>query len=169
MFQDIAGEYGGDGFQAAETPEARSALWQARHDMYWAMLAFRPGCAGVASDVCVPISRLAEAVVAAQEKAAEMNIIAPIVGHVGDGNFHASPLVDKSDPAEVARVEEYLGWLSDLAISMDGTCTGEHGIGQGKMTYLTKELGAATDFMGAIKAALDPQNILNPGKILRLP
>lgn len=169
MFKDIANEFGGDDFQTAETAEARNALWKARHDMYWAMLAYRPGCSGVASDVCVPISRLAEAVTAAQEKATEMNIIAPIVGHVGDGNFHASPLVDKSDPAEVARVEQYLGWLSDLAISMDGTCTGEHGIGQGKMPYLVKELGAATEFMAAIKQAMDPLDILNPGKVVHLP
>ncbi len=165
-FKDIAAEFGGEGFEKAATPEARNALWKARHDMYWAMLAYRPGCRGVASDVCVPISRLAEAVVAAQEKAKEMNIIAPIVGHVGDGNFHASPLVDMEDKDELARVNEYLGWLSDLAISMDGTCTGEHGIGQGKMPYLVKELGATTDYMAAIKGALDPLNILNPGKIV---
>ena len=166
MFRDIASEFGGDDFQSAETLEARNALWKARHDMYWAMLALRPGAAGVASDVCVPISRLGEAVVAAQDKAREMRLMAPIVGHVGDGNFHASLLVDKDDMDEVARAEAYLGWLSDMAISMEGTCTGEHGIGQGKMPYLIKELGAATDFMGAIKRALDPQNILNPGKIV---
>lgn len=166
MFQSIAADFGADDFQSAETLEARNALWKARHDMYWAMLALRPGCAGVASDVCVPISRLAEAVVAAQDKAAEMDLMAPIVGHVGDGNFHASLLVNKEDAQEVARAEAYLGWLSDMAIDMDGTCTGEHGIGQGKMPYLIKELGAATEFMGAIKQALDPQNILNPGKII---
>lgn len=166
MFQDIAGEFGGDDFQSAESLEARNALWKARHDMYWAMLALRPGSAGVASDVCVPISRLAEAVVAAQDKAREMDLISPIVGHVGDGNFHAALLVDKDDAEELARAEAFLGWLSDMAIAMDGTCTGEHGIGQGKMPYLIKELGAATEVMGAIKQALDPLNILNPGKIL---
>ena len=108
---------------------------------------------------------MAEAVTAAQEKAAEMDLVAPIVGHVGDGNFHASLLVDKSDADEVERAEEFIGWLSSLAISMDGTCTGEHGIGQGKMSYLVKELGAATEFMAAIKQAMDPLNILNPGKV----
>ena len=165
MFNDIASEFGGTGFTAAETLEERNKLWKARHDIYWAMLALRPGAAGVATDVCVPISRLAEAVTAAQEKAAEMDLVAPIVGHVGDGNFHASLLVDKSDADEVARAEEFIGWLSNLAISMDGTCTGEHGIGQGKMSYLVKELGAATEFMAAIKHAMDPLNILNPGKV----
>ena len=165
MFNDIASEFGGEEFQKAATLEARNAIWKARHDMYWAMLALRPGAAGVASDVCVPISRLAEAVTKAQDKAAELDLLAPIVGHVGDGNFHASLLVDKEDTAEMERAEAYLGWLSDMAISMDGTCTGEHGIGQGKMPYLVKELGAATEFMAAIKGALDPQGILNPGKI----
>ncbi len=165
MFNEIASEFGGEDFQKAATLEARNAIWKARHDMYWAMLALRPGAAGVASDVCVPISRLAEAVTKAQDKAAELDLLAPIVGHVGDGNFHASLLVDKEDAAEMERAEAYLGWLSDMAISMDGTCTGEHGIGQGKMPYLVKELGAATEFMAAIKGALDPQGILNPGKI----
>ena len=165
MFDSIAQDFGREAFEMAETLEARNALWKARHDMYWAMLALRPGTKGVASDVCVPISRLAEAVTAAQVKAEELQLFAPIVGHVGDGNFHASPMVDMDNEAEVARAKEYLGWLADLAISMDGTCTGEHGIGQGKMSYLVKELGAATDFMAAIKTALDPQNILNPGKI----
>lgn len=166
MFQEIVSDFGGDGFEAAATLEARNALWKGRHEFYWAALALRPGCAGVASDVCVPISRLAEAVVAAQDKAAELGLLAPIVGHVGDGNFHATPLVDLSDADEVARAKEYMGWLADLAISMDGTCTGEHGIGQGKMGYLVKELGATTDFMALIKRALDPDNILNPGKVL---
>ncbi|MEP6018371.1 MAG: FAD-linked oxidase C-terminal domain-containing protein [Paracoccaceae bacterium] len=165
MFNEIASEFGGTGFTAAKTLEERNKLWKARHDIYWAMLALRPGAAGVATDVCVPISRLAEAVTAAQEKAAEMDLVAPIVGHVGDGNFHASLLVDKSDADEVERAEEFIGWLSNLAISMDGTCTGEHGIGQGKMSYLVKELGAATEFMAAIKQAMDPLNILNPGKV----
>ncbi len=165
MFNDIASEFGGTGFAAAESLEARNKLWKARHDMYWAMLALRPGCAGVASDVCVPISRLAEAVTRAQERAAELDLMAPIVGHVGDGNFHASVLVDKEDRAEVARAEDYIGWLADLAIELDGTCTGEHGIGQGKMPYLVKELGEATEFMAAIKQAMDPLDILNPGKV----
>ena len=166
MFREIADEFGCIGFKAAESLEARNTLWKARHNMYWATLSMRPDCDGVSSDVCVPISRLADAVTAAQDKAAEMKLLAPIVGHVGDGNFHALVLTEKGSEAEQARAKEYLGWLSDMAISMDGTCTGEHGIGQGKMRYLTRELGAATDYMLAIKQALDPQNIMNPGKVI---
>ena len=134
--------------------------------MYWACLQLRPGAQGISTDVCVPISRLAEAVGAAQGKAAELNLIAPIVGHVGDGNFHALPLIDMDNKDEVARADQFVGWLNDLAISMDGTCTGEHGIGQGKRPYLVKELGTATRYMATIKAALDPDNIMNPGKIV---
>lgn len=165
-FSMLAGENGGSDYQATTTMEERNKLWQARHDAYWAMLALRPGCKAVATDVCVPISRLADAVGAANGKAAELGLIAPIVGHAGDGNFHASLLLDMDDADEVARAEAYVSWLNDLAISMDGTCTGEHGIGQGKRPYLVKELGAATGVMGMIKAALDPDNIMNPGKIL---
>ena len=168
MFGSIAEEFGGTDFTHAGAVEERNRLWKARHDIYWALLQLRPGAKGVASDVCVPISRLAETVDAAAKKAEEMRLIAPIVGHVGDGNFHASLLVDTDDADEVARADAYIGWLNDLAIAMDGTCTGEHGIGQGKMPYLVKELGDATAFMGAIKRALDPQNILNPGKVVAL-
>jgi len=165
-FGAIAEEHGATGYQSATTTEERNQLWQARHDTYWAYLNYAKGKTGVATDVCVPISRLAEAVSASQDKAAELNLTAPIVGHVGDGNFHATPLIDTENADEVARTEAFIGWLNDLAISMEGTCTGEHGIGQGKMPYLRKELGAATDFMGMIKQALDPQNIMNPGKII---
>lgn len=165
VFGALAEEHGAEVFAATKTTEERNRLWKARHDAYWAMLQYRPGANGVATDVCVPISRLAEAVTAAQDKARELDLIVLTVGHVGDGNFHATPLVDMSDAEEVARATRYVSWLNDLAISMDGTCTGEHGIGQGKMRYLVKELGDATEFMGAIKAALDPKGILNPGKI----
>lgn len=165
IFGALSEEFGGSGYQATTTTEERNKLWKARHDAYWAILQYRPSANGVATDVCVPISRLAECVTAAQKRAEELNLIAPIIGHVGDGNFHATPLVDMSDAAEVARATEFVSWLNELAISMDGTCTGEHGIGQGKMPYLRKELGAATDFMADIKAALDPKGILNPGKI----
>jgi len=165
-FSMLADENGGSDYQATTTMEERNKLWQARHDAYWAMLALRPGCKAVATDVCVPISRLADAVGAANNKAAELGLIAPIVGHAGDGNFHASLLLDMDNADEVARAETYVSWLNELAISMDGTCTGEHGIGQGKRPYLVKELGAATSVMGTIKAALDPDNIMNPGKIL---
>ena len=165
-FGELAEGFGGTGYAATTTLEERNKLWQARHDAYWAMMALRPGCKAVATDVCVPISRLAEAVVATNDKAAELGLVAPIVGHAGDGNYHASILMDMEDADEVARTESFISWLNDMAISLDGTCTGEHGIGQGKRPYLVKELGAAVDVMGMIKSALDPDNIMNPGKIL---
>ncbi len=165
-FGQIAEEFGGTDFAATSTTEERNKLWQARHDMYWASLQLRPGARGISTDVCVPISRLAECVTAAQDKAQNLGLLAPIVGHVGDGNFHTLLLIDMDSATEVAAAEEFVGWLNDLAISMEGTCTGEHGIGQGKRPYLVKELGAATTYMAAIKVALDPDNIMNPGKIL---
>ncbi|WP_170358086.1 FAD-binding oxidoreductase [Ruegeria arenilitoris] len=165
-FGEIAEDFGGTGFVATASTEERSKLWQARHDMYWASLQLRPGARGISTDVCVPISRLAECVTMAQDKAAELDLLAPVVGHVGDGNFHTLVLIDMDDADEVARASQFVGWLNDLAISMDGTCTGEHGIGQGKKRYLVRELGDATRYMAAIKAALDPDNIMNPGKIV---
>jgi len=165
-FGEIARDWGGTGFEWTTNAEDRNRLWKARHDLYWASLQMRPGAAGVATDVCVPISRLAECVGRTNEIVAELDLVGMIVGHVGDGNFHVSLLVDMDDAAEVARAEDFVGRLNDLAISMDGTCTGEHGIGQGKVPYLQKELGQTTRYMAAIKAALDPDNIMNPGKIL---
>jgi len=165
-FGEIAGDSGGTGFAWTTSPEERTKLWQARHDVYWATCALRPGARALATDVCVPISRLAECVEAARAKASELSLIAPIVGHVGDGNFHVTPVVDLEDADEFARTEQFVGWLNDLAISMEGTCTGEHGIGQGKKPYLRRELGEAVDVMAAIKAAIDPKGIMNPGKIL---
>lgn len=165
-FGSIAEEFGGSGFTATTSTEERNALWKARHDAYWAALQYRPGAKGIGTDVCVPISRLAECVATTQAKLEEMNLIAPIVGHVGDGNFHCSILIDMDNADELARADQFVGWLNDLAISMDGTCTGEHGIGQGKRPYLLKELGPAVSYMAAIKAALDPDGIMNPGKIL---
>ncbi|PSL21182.1 FAD-binding oxidoreductase [Shimia abyssi] len=166
IFGEIAGDVGGSGFEWTTKAEDRNKLWQARHDMYWATLALRPGAKGISTDVCVPISRLAECVTAAQDKAAELGLLAPIVGHVGDGNFHALPLIDMENPDEVAAGAAFISWLNDLAISMDGTCTGEHGIGQGKKPYLRRELGGAVSVMEAIKAAIDPDDIMNPGKIV---
>ena len=166
LFGGIAEEFGGTGFEWTSSAEERNKLWQARHDAYWAGVALRPGAKGISTDVCVPISRLAECVSAAQARLDELGFIAPIVGHVGDGNFHCLPLVDVENPEELAKADEFIGWLNDLAISMGGTCTGEHGIGQGKRPYLVKELGGAVDMMAAIKRAIDPDNIMNPGKIL---
>ena len=166
LFGQIAEEFGGNDFAATTSTEERNKLWQARHDIYWASLQLRPGASGISTDVCVPISRLAECVTAAQDKATELELLAPIVGHVGDGNFHTLLLIDMESADEVAKAEQFVGWLNNMAISMDGTCTGEHGIGQGKRPYLEKELGQATRYMSAIKTALDPKNIMNPGKIL---
>ncbi len=165
-FGQIAEEFGGTDFAATSMTEQRNKLWQARHDMYWACLQLRPGARGISTDVCVPISRLAECVTATQNRANKLGLMAPMVGHVGDGNFHTLLLIDMDNPDEVANAEGFVGWLNDLAISMEGTCTGEHGIGQGKRPYLLKELGPAVAYMGAIKKALDPDNIMNPGKIL---
>ena len=156
----------GTGFASSADPDERNRLWRARHDAYWAIRRLRPESQGISTDTCVPISRLADAVSGAAERAERDGIIAPILGHAGDGNFHVALLVDMDSPEERAKAEAYLGWLNDLAIGMDGTCTGEHGIGQGKSKYLAKELGASTiDAMRAVKLALDPQGIMNPGKM----
>jgi D-lactate dehydrogenase (cytochrome) len=165
-FGDIASELGGGPFDWTTRAEDRSRLWQARHDAYWAARRLRPGAEAVASDVCVPISRLAECVRETQADVAQSRLVAPIVGHVGDGNFHLSMMVDLNDADEVKRAKALLERLVDRALAMDGTCTGEHGVGQGKMKYLLAEHGApALTAMRAIKQALDPLDIMNPGKI----
>ncbi len=165
-FGKIAKELGGGPFDWATRAEDRSKLWQARHDAYWAAQRLRPSTQALSSDVCVPISRLAECVVATQEDAAASRFIAPIVGHVGDGNFHMLLMVDRNDADEVKRAEGLLERLVERALAMDGTCTGEHGIGQGKMKYLHAEHGEPTlAAMRTIKQALDPLDIMNPGKI----
>jgi D-lactate dehydrogenase (cytochrome) len=165
QFGAIAEENGGTGYTSTTSTEERNRLWQARHDAYWAQQGLRPGAKGIATDVCVPISRLAECVSAATQKVHELGLVAPIVGHAGDGNFHAALLVDMDDPKEIETAEYFVGWLNELAISMDGTCTGEHGIGQGKKPYLQMELGPAAQIMARIKDAIDPLGIMNPGKI----
>jgi len=168
-FGEIAKELGGGPFDWATRAEDRSRLWQARHDAYWAARALRPGAQALASDVCVPISRLAECVSDTQRDVAASRLFAPIVGHVGDGNFHLSLMVDLADGGEVTRAKALLERLVERALAMDGTCTGEHGVGQGKMKYLLAEHGApALGAMRAIKQALDPLDIMNPGKIFSL-
>jgi D-lactate dehydrogenase (cytochrome) len=165
-FGDIAAEFGGGPFDWATKPEERTRLWQARHDSYWAAKSLRPGVQSVATDVCVPISRLAECVDETKRDILETGLIAPIVGHVGDGNFHVQPLVDMDDPAEVQACEAFVDRLVRRALAMEGTCTGEHGIGQKKMKYLELEHGpAALGLMRVLKQAIDPHNIMNPGKI----
>ena len=166
-FGEIAAEVGGGPFEWATKAEDRSRLWQARHDAYWAGRALRAGAQAVATDVCVPISRLAECVTATQRDIAESRLVAPILGHVGDGNFHLTLLVDMDDADELARARALCERLVDRALAMEGTCTGEHGVGQGKMKYLEAEYGtAALAAMRAVKQALDPANIMNPGKIV---
>ena len=167
-FGEITAEYGGGPFQWTTVAEERAKLWKARHDAYWSALTLRPGARGLSTDVCVPISRLAECIAETEADIAEMGLIAPIVGHVGDGNFHVLVLMDVEDSAEIALSEKFVARLNSRAVRMDGTCTGEHGIGQGKMGFLDQELGHGVDVMRAIKKALDPQNILNPGKIFPL-
>ena len=166
-FGEIAAGEGGGSFDWATHPEDRSRLWQARHDVYWSGFALRPGTQHLPTDVCVPISRLADCVIETQADIAATGLVAPIVGHVGDGNFHLGIMVDDKDPAEMARVEAFLERLVRRALAMDGTCTGEHGVGQGKAKYLIEEHAApALGLMRAVKQAFDPLNILNPGKIL---
>jgi D-lactate dehydrogenase (cytochrome) len=166
-FGDIAAEFRGGPFEWATKAEDRTRLWQARHDAYWAAKSLRPGAQSVATDVCVPISRLAECVDATVQDIQAAGLIAPIVGHVGDGNFHVQPLVDMDNPEEVEACEAFIARLVDRALAMEGTCTGEHGVGQKKMKYLEAEHGAeALDLMRTLKRAIDPDNIMNPGKVV---
>jgi len=166
-FNEIAAEHGGGPFEWATKAEDRTKLWQARHDAALACTVLRPGGKVVASDVCVPISRLAECVTETQRDVAENRLVAPLIGHVGDGNFHLAVVVDMDDADEVARVEGLLERLAQRALAMEGTCTGEHGVGQGKMKYLEAEHGLpALEAMRAIKRVLDPDDIMNPGKIV---
>jgi D-lactate dehydrogenase (cytochrome) len=165
-FGAIAEEFGGGSFRFETREEDRQKLWQARHDAYFAVRGMRPGVSIFATDVCVPISRLADCVMETKEDLARLKLLAPIVGHAGDGNFHLSVLVDTNDPEEMRASEELVTRLAKRAIAMDGTCTGEHGIGQGKMHFLEEELGSAIDVMRTIKRAIDPLGIMNPGKIV---
>ncbi|WP_201596600.1 FAD-binding oxidoreductase [Psychrobacter fulvigenes] len=164
-FTDIIEEFGGTDFVWDTNEAERKRLWQARHNAYHASSALRPEAKALSTDACVPISRLAECVSATAKDIEDAGMIGPIVGHVGDGNFHVLLLVDTDNPEEVAKAEDIIGRLAIRAIEMDGTCTGEHGIGQGKQKYMQQEHGNALGMMQAIKSALDPNNILNPGKI----
>jgi D-lactate dehydrogenase (cytochrome) len=164
--QALAAEFGGGGFEWATTPEARTKLWTARHQAYFAALQMRPGCRCQSSDTCVPISKLAESINQSVAEAEASGIPYWIVGHVGDGNFHLSYLMDPDDPAEHAAVERLNVQMVERAIRLGGTCTGEHGIGLHKMGYLVQEAGeGAVALMRSVKQALDPKNIMNPGKV----
>lgn len=166
-FEEIASDLGGGPFQWATAPEERNRLWKARHESYSAQLNLRPGAKTFATDVCVPISRLAECVVATKEDVIRSGLICCILGHVGDGNFHAAPLVMMDDKQEVAQARAFADRIVLRALECGGTCTGEHGIGQDKRKYMVREHGDDTvETMRQIKQALDPLNIMNPGKLL---
>ena len=168
MVQSIAAEHGGGQFKWATKTEERTALWTARHDVTYANKALRPGCEIWATDVCVPISKLAECILETKKDLKQSFLTAPLVGHVGDGNFHLGFLINRDDPKELAEAERLNDRLVMRALAMDGTCTGEHGIGLGKQKFLVAEHGEAVSVMREIKRALDPQNIMNPGKIFTL-
>jgi len=168
IVQEIAQDHGAIDFEWATRPEDRSRLWQARHNAYFALLQLRPGCRAISTDCCVPISHLAEILLATKADCEQQELTHSIIGHVGDGNFHVQMMVDPNDPADIARAEGVNARMVERAIAMDGTCTGEHGVGLHKMDFLIQEHGeGAIDTMRAIKHALDPHNILNPGKIIR--
>jgi len=166
LVEEICKENGGEDFRWAERQEDRNKLWSARHDAAYAAIALRKGSKPMVTDVCVPISRLAECIVETRKDIDAGSLLAPIVGHVGDGNFHLSILVDPDNPEEIKEAHKLNKRLVSRALGMDGTCSGEHGVGYGKIEYLRDEHGAGLDLMRDIKKALDPLNILNPGKVV---
>jgi len=167
VFGEIVADHGGKGFEWAIKPEDRNALWTMRHHAHWAVMASKQGARSIVTDICVPISRLAEAVNETRADIAASPITGPILGHVGDGNFHSILLFDQDNPAEVKAAEDLSHRMVERALAMGGTATGEHGIGVGKLKYMEAEHGDAWDVMGQLKRALDPQNIMNPGKMVR--
>lgn len=166
LLKEISREHGGSNFQWSRSIAERDVLWEARHNAWYASLALRPGCKGWTTDVCVPISRLAECIVAAKGETERLPFPTTIVGHVGEGNFHVLCMLNPQDPREMEAANEFSGKLVALAHSVGGTCTGEHGVGIGKMRYMEAEHGEALHVMRAIKAALDPDSRINPGKML---
>ncbi|MCB1338411.1 MAG: FAD-binding protein [Maritimibacter sp.] len=166
-FAEVVADFGASDVRVATKTEERSALWTARHHAYWACLGLRPGATAVVTDVCVPISKLAEAVEETRADIAASWIPGPILGHVGDGNFHAILLVDPKAPDDLGEAKRLAGRMAERALRLGGTITGEHGIGMGKLGYMEAEHGAAWEVMGEIKRALDPAGILNPGKVVR--
>ena len=165
-FGEFAAEYGGSGFEWATRTEDRNRLWAARHNAYYAAKALRPGAEGYVTDVCVPISRLAEAIAETKADLAASSLSAPLVGHVGDGNFHLSILIDPSDPAERKEASRIADRVAERALAMGGTVTGEHGVGLGKKKFMRAEHGEAYTVMATLKQNLDPQGLLNPGKLI---
>jgi D-lactate dehydrogenase (cytochrome) len=169
LVKAISDDFGGGEFKWTQKLEDRNKMWQARHDAAYAAMAMRPGARILATDVCVPISRLAECIAETQRDIKESGLVAPIVGHVGDGNFHLVLFADENDPEELERAHGLNERLVMRALAMEGTCTGEHGIGMGKMDFLVAEHGGdAVSVMRALKQAIDPDNLMNPGKIVRI-
>ncbi len=165
IVEEIAQEHGGAGFRWTADADERAKLWQARHDLYWATKAARPGCELHTSDICVPISQLARAIVDARADIDASFLTGQLIGHVGDGNYHAAYLIDPNDERELAEAERLADLLVERALEVGGTASGEHGIGISKLKFMRKEHGAAVDVMKRIKAALDPLGIMNPGKM----
>lgn len=168
MFESVGDEFGASGFQWATKAEDRNRLWTARHNAYYAGKSLRKGCEGLVTDCCVPISALADCISRSKELVAESGMIAPIVGHVGDGNFHLMILIDPNDPDELKRAKSLASRVNQLALSFGGTVTGEHGVGTGKKAYMAEEHGAAYALMATLKRAVDPKNIMNPGKTVEV-
>ncbi|GAA0291948.1 FAD-binding oxidoreductase [Rhodovulum strictum] len=166
-FGEIVADNGGAGFEWSARPEDRTALWTMRHNAYYACLASRPGATALVTDLCVPISKLAQAVEETRADIARSHIPGPILGHVGDGNFHAILLVDPDNPVELAEAKRLAHRMTERALRLGGTISGEHGIGMGKLGHMAAEHGPAWDVMGEIKRALDPLGLMNPGKMIR--
>jgi D-lactate dehydrogenase (cytochrome) len=164
--EELAREHGAKGFTWAASLEDRNTLWQARHNAYYATVASRPGARAWTTDICVPISHLAECILETQQDLEQANVVAPLVGHAGDGNFHLIIMLDPGDQAEFDRVTRISERLVERALKFGGTCSGEHGVGVGKLKYLAAEHGASLDVMRAIKKAIDPNNLMNPGKLI---
>ena len=165
LFGEISSDFGGKDFEWTSNNEDRNKLWKARHDAYWSCRAVRPEAELYSTDVCVPISKLSDCITETIEDMEQNELIGPIVSHAGDGNFHVALLIDKNNKNELDKLDEFLVRISERAIRMDGTCTGEHGVGQGKRKYMLKELGNAVNVMKSVKKAFDPHKIMNPGKL----
>jgi D-lactate dehydrogenase (cytochrome) len=168
LVQEIAAEHGGNAFEWATTPEERTRLWTARHNAYFAAIQSKPGCRAISTDTCVPISRLADCLLDSVSEADAAGLPYFLVGHVGDGNFHFGYLIDPEKPQEREIAEQLNQKLVARALSLEGTCTGEHGVGMHKLEALVAEHGEAVDLMKTIKRALDPLNVMNPGKMIRV-
>ena len=165
LFGEISSDFGGKDFEWTSNNEDRNKLWKARHDAYWSCRAVRPEAELYSTDVCVPISKLSDCITETIKDMEQNELIGPIVSHAGDGNFHVALLIDKNNKTELEKLDKFLVRISERAIRMDGTCTGEHGVGQGKRKYMLKELGNAVNVMKSVKEAFDPHKIMNPGKL----